>query len=599
MPTNNSEGNVSRRAFLQGTGGVAAAAAVAGCGGGGDGGAEAGADTEGTGRGDPDPDAVLTLINSTITTLDPVAATDTASGAIIENVFDGLMNYPNGVAAVEALLATEYETSDDFTTYTFSLGDAQFHDGTEVTAEDFVYSMRRLAFSDNSRRTRFVLDSLGVTQPEEGELGVSAVDEETLEIRLEEPFHAVLEMLAYSSFAAVPEGIVGDVDGYDGEMAYETFAGSDPIGAGPYEFEDWTQGTSADITRFDDYHGGDVSNGGVHWDVIEDDQAAYNHAMNRNADVFGLPTAQYEPSKVSVERTDDRGREHGSYGELRNGLTANYLAVPEISVFYVGFNTAVVPKPVRQAFAYATNQHLLVDEVFKQRGEPAYHFTPPSIYPGGAAAYDDHARNAYPYGVDESRLDAATRVMEEAGYGPDNPFQVEWTQYESDSWRQMAQILRDQLASAHIEMDIQQAPFSTLTERGRNGDLEVYTLGWIADWPAPDNFLQLLNPPQTDTSMEAPISFTNWSADTGDAAGRATEAYESIRSNPEPTDAARGAREEAYVEMEEANWEDVGVLNIYHSLGERFWYDWVDIEPDGGMGGSRQKFDDVTLFEHE
>jgi ABC-type transport system substrate-binding protein len=599
MTTSNSNDGVSRRTFLQGTGSVAAAAAVAGCGGQEGSDPTAGTDGEGAGRGEPVPDATLNLINSTITTLDPVAATDTASGTIIENVFDGLMNYPNGVAAVESLLATDYETSDDFTTYTFSLADAQFHNGDAVTAGDFVYSLYRLAFSDNSRRTRFILDSLGVTQPAEGELGVRAVDDETLEIQLQEPFHAVLEMLAYSSFAAVPEGIVGDVEGYEGEMAYETFARSDPIGAGPYEFEDWTQGTSADITRFDDYHGGDVSNGGVHWDVIEDDQAAYNHAMNRNADVFGLPTAQYDPAKVSVERTDDRGRDHGTYGELRNGLTANYLAVPEISVFYVGFNTAVVPKPVRQAFAYATDQHLLVDEVFKGRGEPAYHFTPPSIYPGGAEAYADHARNAYPYGYDESRLDMATQIMEEAGYGPDNQFRIEWTQYESDTWRRMAQILRDQLASAHIEMEIQQAPFSTLTERGRNGNLEAFTLGWIADWPAPDNFLQLLNPPQTDTSMDAPISFINWSADTGDAAGRATDAYATIEDNPEPTDAAQQARERAYVEMEEANWEDVGMLTIYHSLGERFWYDWVDIEPDGGMGGSRQKLDDVRIFAHE
>ncbi|AXG06209.1 ABC transporter substrate-binding protein [Haloplanus rubicundus] len=599
MTTNNSNDGVSRRTFLQGTGSVAAAAAVAGCGGRADSDPTAGTDGEGAGRGEPVPDATLNLINSTITTLDPVAATDTASGAIIENVFDGLMNYPNGVAAVESLLATDYETSDDFTTYTFSLADAQFHNGDAVTAQDFVYSLYRLAFSDNSRRTRFILDSLGVTRPAEGELGVRAVDDETLEIQLQEPFHAVLEMLAYSSFAAVPEGIVGDVEGYEGEMAYETFAQSDPIGAGPYEFEDWTQGTSADITRFDDYHGGDVSNGGVHWDVIEDDQAAYNHAMNRNADVFGLPTAQYDPAKVSVERTDDRGREHGTYGDLRNGLTANYLAVPEISVFYVGFNTAVVPKPVRQAFAYATDQHLLVDEVFKGRGEPAYHFTPPSIYPGGAEAYADHARNAYPYGYDESRLDMATQIMEDAGYGPDNQFRIEWTQYESDTWRRMAQILRDQLASAHIEMEIQQAPFSTLTERGRNGNLEAFTLGWIADWPAPDNFLQLLNPPQTDTSMDAPISFINWSADTGDAAGRATDAYGTIEDNPEPTDAAQQARERAYVEIEEANWEDVGMLNIYHSLGERFWYDWVDIDPDGGMGGSRQKLDDVRIFAHE
>jgi peptide/nickel transport system substrate-binding protein len=187
--------------------------------------------------------------------------------------------------------------------------------------------------------------------------------------------------------------------------------------------------------------------------------------------------------------------------------------------------------------------------------------------------------------------------MEDAGYGENNRAQVQWTQYESDSWREMAQILRDQLASAYIDMQIEQAPFSTLIERGRSGNLEAYTLGWIADWPAPDNFLQLLNPPQTDTSQDAPISYINWSSETGSAAQQAASAFQNVNDNKQPTDQAQQAREQAYVRIEEANWEDVGFLNIYHALGERFSYDWVDVEPYGGMGTSRQMYNEVTISE--
>jgi ABC-type oligopeptide transport system substrate-binding subunit len=249
---------------------------------------------------------------------------------------------------------------------------------------------------------------------------------------------------------------------------------------------------------------------------------------------------------------------------------------------------------VRKAFAYVANQQTLTQQVFKGRGVPAYHITPKPIYPGGAQQYEQHAQQNYPYGYNQVQLDQARQVMEQAGYGPNNPYTVQWTQYQASSWLQLGKLFRDQLSSAHIQMEIQQAPFSTLIERGRNGQLEVYTLGWIADWPAPDNFLQLLNPPQTDTSSQAPLSYVNWD-DNGDSAQQAAQAYQKISNNQAPTQQAQRARNQAYVTMEEANWSDVAMLPLYHSLGERFAYNWVDIPPYGGMGPSRQKKDEVKI----
>lgn len=616
------DSNLSRRRFLQATGGTASAIALAGCLGGGDGSGNGGSGNNGSGGSGNDgsggsggnqsqtqqnvqADTSQTLqkvLTGTITTFDPVAAADTASGEVIQQMFDGLMNYPDGEAAVEQLLATDYQTSEDLRTYTFNLKDAQHHNGKPVRAQDFVYSFERLAGSENSERSYFILDSLGVVAETDADgnykpdsLGVEAVDDKTLEITLNEPFHAALEMLAYSSFAATPEGIVGDVPGSQGRMPYDQFATKNPIGCGPFQFEMWQQGTEAEVTRFDDYHGEKAQVAGVHWQVIENDSALYEYAMNKNADIFSIPTAQYDPNKVTVNNTDELGRELGTYGPLRNGATAQYFSIPSISIFYVGFNMEEVPKPVRQALAYVANQQLLTEQVFKGRGVPAYHFTPPSIYPGGANAYEQHAKGSYPYGYNESLLDQARQTMEQAGYGQNNRFQLDWLQYESDTWQQMAQIFRDQLQSVYIDMNIQQAPFATLLERTANGNMQAYTLGWIADWPAPDNFLQLLNPPQTDTSQSAPINYTNWSQQTGSAAQQAEDAFARVQSNLAPTDQAEQARNEAYVTIEEANWEDVSVIPIYHELGERFWYDWCEVPPYGGMGGSRQKFNSAKV----
>jgi peptide/nickel transport system substrate-binding protein len=609
--------SLSRRRFLQATGGAASAAAIAGCTGeqdsggeettsGGDGNTTEASTDEGTEVGAN----YLQRINSTMTTLDPIKSTDTASGTVVQQLFDGLTNYPNGEVAATNLLATDFELSEDFTTYTFNLKEGvTYHNGTEVTAQDFIYSWERLAASENSRRTYFIRDSLGVTHETEtveqdgeetevyksGTLGLNAPDDYTLEVNLEKPFASTIPMLAYSSFAVVPEGIVGDIEGYDGEMEHSEFATQNPVGCGPFSLNKWETKTEAIVDRYDDYHG-DISDlDGVRWQIIEDPDAAFNYASNKNADVFGIPTAKYDPSKLTVENTDDLGREIGTYA-FNNGETLDYVGVATINSFYVAFNQKNVDEPaVRKAVAYALNQQTAVDQVFKGRGSTAYHFTPPNIYPDGANAYREHAQSEYPYGYNESNLEQARQVMEEAGYGPDNRYEVTFTTYQSPSWQQIGGILRDQLTSAHIDMTLEEAPFSTLLQRGRNGNLQMYSLGWVMDWPAPDNFLQNLVPELTITSQQggAKGAYVDWQGT--EAAERANEAWDTITSNPEPTDEAQQTRNEAYVAMEEANWEDVVLLPVYHRVDQRFNYQWVDIAPFGGGGPSRMKMNNVTV----
>jgi len=608
--------NLNRRRFLQATGGAASAVALAGCIGGDE--SEDDSENQDDQQSQDAPDVgsnYLRLINSTMSTLDPVKATDTASGVVIQQVFDGLMNYPNGTIDVEGQIAKGYETSEDFKTYTINLKEGvTFHNGKEVTAQDFVYSWERLAQSDNSRRKYFILSSIGVkhekeTVEQDGEetevykpesMAVTATDDYTIEMELQEPFHATVEMLAYTSFAAIPEGILGDIEGYDGEMEHKEFSTENPIGAGAFEFEKWESNNEAQVSRYDDYHGSTASVDGIHWNISSNSDAIYNYGVvNQNADMVTngqIATAKYDPNKVSVEETDDLGRKVGTYGPTKSDATMNYTGFATINAFYIGFNTDAVPKPVREAAAYALNQEEAVNKVFKGRGESSYHFTPPSIYPGGAPEYEKHAEENYPYGYNEADLQKATEVMEEAGYGPDNKAEVTFTVYESsDTWPELAKLLRDKLTSAHVDMEVEKAPFSTLLKRGRNGNLGAYSLGWIMDWPAPDNFLQLLNPPQTDTSLDAPVSYLNW-MDT-DASGKATDAWETIQENPAPTDEAEQKRNEAYVTMEEANWEDVAMLPTYHRMDERFTYEWVDTPRFGGAGFSRQMLNNVELGE--
>ena len=422
-----------------------------------------------------------------------------------------------------------------------------------------------------------------------GSLAVEATGDYELEMELASSFHASLQMLAYSSFSVIPEGIVGDVEGYDGEMDYQTFATSEPIGSGPFEFENWTQGTEASVTAFDDYSG-DVPNlDRVQWQVIEKDSPAFNYAMNRNADLFAIPTTQYDPELVSVEETDAEGRQLGTYGPVRNDATLNYVGVPTINTFYIGLNAKNVPRAVRHAIAYAMDQHEGVEQVFKGRGTPAYHYSPPSIYPGGTSAYDEHAEQNYPYGYGETRISDARQVMEDAGYDSDNTFEITATTISGNSaYQRVFTRLQSKLRQAHIEMDITEAEFGTIISQAISGSMEVFALGDGMEYPGPENFLRFLY-------GESPSGqFTRWGAEDSyhDQELRQT-ALDAWAENYAAEDSTSESEAEAFQTIEEVNWLSMQELPIVNPASQRFWHQDVDVNMYGVM--ENQTFTDLTL----
>ncbi|GAA0649724.1 ABC transporter substrate-binding protein [Salarchaeum japonicum] len=600
--------NVSRRRFLQATGGAATAAALAGCSGSSDTTTED-TTTSGTTTDDGESgssDKTYRMTNSTITTLDPVASTDEASAYLIHQLYDTLTVYPNAYTTAETFLATGYDLNDDSTVLTFNLKeDVTFHDGSSFTASDMVYSWERLAASDSSRRASFLLNVLGVTHETNddgsyvsGSLGVEAVDQTTFRVELNQPFYAALEMMAYDPFAAQKEGYVGDIDGYGGEVSQSEYATESPMGTGPFTLGKWTKGTEATLERYDDFHGETANVAGVHFQIVEKTNAQYTYATkNVNADHPYVPSSKYDSNKITIEGTDENGHPYGTYGPLVNDMTADYYRTSELTTYYYAFNTDEVIKPARQAFAYAFSARQMVNTVFGRPYKPAYFFLPPGLYPGGASAYNEAAQD-YPYGYGENQaaetmLQKAREVMEDAGYSEDNKYEFTMTSYQSQTWSEETKLMRDKLASCHIKMNYEQVPFATLTERGRNGNLEGYTLGWGADYPGGDNFLQLMAPQFSQVDQDNAVSYTNWEGT--DAAETAREAWNTITENYGLTEEAQQARAEAYVDMEKANWEDAVFINCFHVNAEHMSYPWVDKPRVGPMGTAATKFNQVSI----
>jgi peptide/nickel transport system substrate-binding protein len=569
------------------------------------------------------------MATGNVQTLDPINAK--GSGAGYNQYNKSLMNFPDGQYPPEPALVNGYELSEDGLTYTFDLKEGvTFHDGSELTAEDVVYSYRRLAESENSRNQDDIIGETmriqherdaGLTTPGDeataddivpGSLAVEAVDDYTFEMTLASPFQYTLFQIAGGAFAILPANSVGDVEGYEGEYSYNEFfstAGDGPTfsALGPFQVDSWTKGSQIQLSAFDDFYGEGPELDGITYTVVSDGQTRLNRFRNGSAHIIeGIPTASFNPGNVSIEEQMGN-RSVGTY-TFGNGTEVNYGEIPALTTEYLVFNTLEVPLAVRRAFAYAMNQHDIAESVYKGTGKPAYHITPPAPYPtfeegqSGEASYDAHAENGahsntdfgadgYPYGYGETLLDEARAVMEDAGYGPDNRFSITATTISGNSgYRQVFTRLQPKLNSAYIDMEITEASFGTIISNAINGSMEVFGLGDGMEYPGPQNFLRFLHGSNPSTQ------FTRWGAEDS----YYTEEYRQIaREAWDENYAAEGTTAEDHAEafqtVEEINWASMQELPFLHPISQRLWHDSVDVEMYGVM--ENQTFNQVTLDE--
>ena len=296
-------------------------------------------DDGGNGQDGPPEEALggeLNSISATINTFDPIQSTDTASASKLGEAYENLTHYPNGETRLENQLVEEVKISDDLLTYTFSIKQGvPYHDNPikdELTAHDFKYAWRRLAESSATSRANFILQPgfLGIdheTDEENGvgvfnvapdTLAVEVVDDYTLEMTLSEVEPAALDILAYDSFGAMPEGLVGDIEGYDGEYSQEEIAAEVMVGTGAFQFESWESGSEVRMTAFDDYWGEGPYLDSLHWAVIEEDEAAYGVSRRHR----GFRRDERHLRRLFRRRTTgtecDRGRQRPERGRPRD-----------------------------------------------------------------------------------------------------------------------------------------------------------------------------------------------------------------------------------------------------------------------------------------
>ena len=401
-------------------------------------------------------------------TLDPHLTTDATSARIIVEVFGGLVTIDPSLDIVPDL-AESWDISEDGRVYTFHLRpDAKFHDGKPVTAHDVQWSLERATnpLTESPVADQYLGDIVGVKEKLAGDVltisGVRFIDEHTIEITIDEAKSYFLAKLTY------PTGFVLDKENVE-ENPRQWFR--EPNGTGPFRLTEYRVGETLKLGRNEHFHLGPpkleevefILSGGTSMLMYENDEIH----------VAGVGLAD-------LDRLNDPNNE--LYAELKT-------APASFSVNYIGLNVTEPPLDdvkVRQALNFAIDKQEIASIVLGDLVEPADGILPPN-FPG----YDQQVRG---YDYDPAR---AKQLLEESKYGGDleniPPITITTPgSFGANVSLDMEVILQMWERNLGITAEFQQTEYATFLKDLHKGRFQMFDIGWIADYPDPENFLDVL-----------------------------------------------------------------------------------------------------------
>ena len=401
-------------------------------------------------------------------TLDPHLTTDATSARIIVEVFGGLVTIDRDLNIARDL-AESWEVSDEGRVYTFRIRpDATFHDGKSVTAEDVRWSLERATnpLTESPVVDQYLGDIVGVEEKLNGDAqtisGVRVIDERTIEITIDEAKSYFLAKLTYpTAFVVDRENIEADPKNWFRK----------PNGTGPFQLAEYKVGESLVLTKNDAYHLGAPNLGEV--ELILSGGTSMLMYENDEIHLAGVGLAD-------LDRILDPA--HSLNDELRR-------APPSFSVQYIGLNVSEPPLDdpnVRQALNLAIDKQEIASIVLGDLVVPAKGILPPG-FPGYSA-------DVAGYGFDPLR---ARELLEQSKYGDDleniPPITITTPgSFGANVSLDMEVVLQMWERHLGITAEFQQTEFATFLKDLHKRRFQMFDIGWIADYPDPENFLDIL-----------------------------------------------------------------------------------------------------------
>lgn len=413
-----------------------------------------------------------------ISTMEPSQAGDTTSTLAMSQVFEGLYVLDPDDELQLGVAEKEPEISEDETVYTFTLReDAEWSNGTPVTADDFVFAFQKIIdpqyAAPNADVLFDVVKNARQINLEDGDidtLGVKAIDDKTLEFTLERPVPYFKSLLAYP--VLYPQN-----KEYVEEQGKQYATDSDHlIYNGPFKLTDWSSSNDNwGYEKNDTYWDKDavkLNEAGV--TVVKTPSTALNLYTTGDLDVIDKLSSEYIPSYK-----DD----------------PSFEPVDQFTTFFLKMNgerdgkkNALDNENIRKGIAQAFNKEDFVKKVLQDESNPTDHLIPKgqTQSPDGKEDFTEVAdeRNDYltydpkkakeawekgkeELGVEKVQLDFLTDDTEEAKKN------AEFFQYE----------LQDNLPG--LEINVEQVPFTVRVDRDQNKDYDLELAGWGTDYRDP------------------------------------------------------------------------------------------------------------------
>jgi oligopeptide transport system substrate-binding protein len=410
--------------------------------------------------------------------IDPHIVTGVPEHHILISLCEGLTipnPNPNDTNGYMAGTAESWSISDDGKEYIFNINkNAKWSNGEPVTADDFVWSWKRiLTASLGSQYPDMLYYLVGAYEYHNGliddfdQVGVKSVDKHTLKVNLKNPTPFFLGLLShYSTWPVHKETVLkfGDIDDRNGEWTRP----GNFVCNGPFQLKTWELNNKI---------------------VVEKNPHYYDAAMVRLNEIHYYP--------VSNVMTEDRMFRAGQL-HLTSTLPSQKCPIyieenpnlridPYMGTYFYRINTeneVLKDVRVRKALAYSIDRQLLVDKVTKCGQIPAYSFTPP-----GSNGYQP---------TTEIPFDPilAKSLLEEAGFSEQNPFpKLEILFNTNEDHRKLALAVQQMWQiNLGIEVELVNQDWKVYLNREMIGDFQISRAGWIGDYEDPNTFLDLMRP---------------------------------------------------------------------------------------------------------
>ena len=403
--------------------------------------------------------------------IEPLNTMEWMGWVVNHQLFEGLVKYelqPDGSMKTVPCIAESWSANEDATVWTFKLKQGVRFSAPvsrEVTADDFVQCLNYVTDPANESFVSYVLAPVKGAEPTgyapDGLTGVRAIDPYTLEFTLNYPFAEFPVTLGH------PVGGVFPVD-YMKEIGRKAFMNK-PVGTGPYMVEKWAQNRYIDLVKNPDYW--DAASGGpyidkVHMPVVPDTNTQWMMFQTGDLDASSVPPGQV---KSSMEDPKVKSGEWSA------------VAYPALAVQYVGVN---MDSPLlggeenlllRQALAAGADTDAIINVV--SQGVP---IEANGVVPLGIPGSD---LSTLPYPPDAEK---AAALADQAGSTATLKLWVNT----DPMMRKVGEALVAGWGKAGIDVKMTAVEWNTFLEKVREGkEDDLFLLGWMADYPAMDNFL--------------------------------------------------------------------------------------------------------------